>query len=58
LLPVTLMMHAFWAIPDPEAARMQYVNFLKNVALFGATLCIAYFGAGPISLDNRTRDRD
>lgn len=51
LIPVTLMMHAFWAIPEPDAARMQYVQFLKNVALLGATLLIAYFGAGPVSLD-------
>jgi putative oxidoreductase len=58
LVPVTLMMHAFWAIPDPDAARMQYVQFLKNVSLFGATLLIAHFGAGPVSLDNRTRERD
>lgn len=56
LLPVTLVMHPFWAIPDPEAARMQYVSFLKNVALFGATLFIAHFGAGPISLDQRARE--
>jgi putative oxidoreductase len=58
LAPVTLMMHAFWLIPDPDAARTQYVNFLKNVALFGGALCLAYFGAGPISLDARARDSD
>ncbi len=58
LIPVTLTMHAFWAIPDPDAARMQYTQFLKNVALFGATLLIAHFGAGPFSIDSRTRVPD
>jgi putative oxidoreductase len=57
LVPVTLTMHAFWAVPDPDAARVQYVQFLKNVALFGATLLIAHFGAGPLSIDDRLRDR-
>jgi putative oxidoreductase len=58
LAPVTLMMHAFWLVPDPNAARLEYMSFLKNVALFGGALCLAYFGAGPISLDARARDSD
>lgn len=51
LVPVTFMMHQFWAAPDAMTAMMQQVNFLKNVSLIGAALLIAYFGAGPISLD-------
>ena len=53
LVPVTLMMHAFWSVPDPQAAQMQMVSFMKNLSMLGAALLIAYFGAGPISLDAR-----
>jgi putative oxidoreductase len=51
LVPVTLMMHKFWGVADPMMAKMQQVMFMKNVALTGASLLLAWFGAGPISLD-------
>jgi uncharacterized membrane protein YphA (DoxX/SURF4 family) len=55
LLPVTLMMHAFWAIDDPMMRVMQQAMFMKNLAMLGGVLFIAYFGAGPLSLDARSR---
>jgi putative oxidoreductase len=51
LIPVTLMMHNFWTFADPTAAAMQQTMFVKNLALIGGALMIAYFGAGPVSLD-------
>jgi putative oxidoreductase len=51
LVPVTVMMHNFWAIEDPLMAQLQQAMFMKNLALFGAALLIAHFGAGPLSLD-------
>jgi putative oxidoreductase len=53
LVPVTLMMHNFWAVPDPHAAMTQQAMFMKNVSIMGACLLIAYFGAGPFSIDAR-----
>jgi putative oxidoreductase len=53
LVPVTLSMHAFWAVPDPNMAQLQFAMFMKNVGLLGGTLLIAHFGAGPYSLDGR-----
>ncbi|RBL89623.1 DoxX family protein [Chitinophaga flava] len=53
LIPVTFAIHRFWGIADPMAAQMQMANFMKNVALVGSALLIAYFGAGPLSLDNK-----
>jgi putative oxidoreductase len=53
LVPVTLAMHKFWGITDPMQAQMQQINFMKNVALLGATFLVMYFGAGPVSLDER-----
>ena len=55
LVPVTLAMHAFWAVPDPMMRMMQQGMFMKNLGLLGGVLLIAYFGAGPVSLDERAR---
>ncbi len=53
LIPVTVMMHNFWAVKDPMMAQMQQIMFMKNVSMLGGALLIAYFGAGPLSLDAR-----
>lgn len=55
LVPVTIMMHNFWAVTDPAAAQMQMVNFLKNLGLMGGALLIAFYGAGPVSWDQHHR---
>ncbi|MEL7038700.1 MAG: DoxX family protein [Cyanobacteria bacterium J06592_8] len=48
LAPTTLIFHNFLA--DPQ----ETIPFLKNVAFIGAMFYIAYFGAGPISLDQNS----
>ena len=53
LVPVTPMMHNFWAVKDPMMAQMQMIMFLKNLSMLGAALLITQFGAGPWSLDAR-----
>jgi putative oxidoreductase len=52
LVPITLMMHNFWAAPDKMAAQMQMAMFIKNLSILGGALMIAYFGTGPLSLDS------
>jgi uncharacterized membrane protein YphA (DoxX/SURF4 family) len=42
LVPVTLMMHAFWQESDPQARSSEQINFNKNVALIGAALILFY----------------
>jgi putative oxidoreductase len=54
LLPVTFMMHNFWAVTDPMMQQMQMVNFMKNISMLGGALIISYWGAGPMSLDNKS----
>ncbi len=54
LVPVTLMMHNFWAVKDPMMAQMQMIMFMKNVSMLGGALLITQFGAGPLSLDARS----
>lgn len=57
LVPVTGIMHNFWAVRDPMTAQMQEGFFLANLSRIGACLLIAHFGAGPISLDARAAAR-
>ncbi|MBO9998533.1 MAG: DoxX family protein [Cyanobacteria bacterium SID2] len=51
LIPATLVFHSPL---DPE----QTTNFLKNLGLLGGLLMSFYFGAGPVSLDDRQSNRD
>lgn len=53
LIPVTLMMHGFWKFNDPAQHQVQMTMFMKNTSMLGAAFFIAWFGAGPLSLDAR-----
>ncbi|MBI2793772.1 MAG: DoxX family protein [Ignavibacteria bacterium] len=46
LVPVTLIMHAFWRIEDPNMEMIQRVMFFKNLSMLGAAIIIALNGAG------------
>lgn len=52
LLPVTLIMHDFWSVTDPQMAQQQMTAFLKNLSMIGAAVLIMFYGAGPISIDH------
>lgn len=52
LVPVTLVMHKFWGIDDPQVAALQKAMFMKNVSMAGAALLVMFHGAGPCSLDS------
>ena len=52
-VPVTVMMHNFWAVQDPMMRGMQEAMFMKNLSMLGAALLISHFGAGPLSFDAR-----
>ncbi len=53
LVPVTLMMHNFWAVSEPMMRNMQMAHFMKNLALMGSAILIFFFGSGPTSIDSR-----
>ncbi len=57
LVPVTMMMHNFWTVKDPNMAQLQQTMFLKNLSMLGGALLITHFGAGPVSLDARRHHR-
>ena len=50
LVPITLVMHRFWELEDAHVLLLNNLCFMKNLALVGASLMIAYFGSGPMSL--------
>jgi putative oxidoreductase len=50
-------MHAFWNVPDPMMRQIQMAFFMKNLAMLGGALLVAYWGAGPVSLDERAEQR-
>ncbi len=52
LVPVTIIMHRFWGVADPQVAMIQRVNFMKNLSMIGGTLVLMYYGSGPVSLDS------
>jgi len=54
MIPTTFIFHNFWTYP-PEAAGMQQVMFLKNVAIIGALLVLSVAGAGTYSVDGRKK---
>jgi putative oxidoreductase len=42
LLATLVTMHDFWNLEDPQQRAAEQVNFLKNVALIGASLALMY----------------
>ncbi len=51
LVPVSLMMHNFWKLEDPQLRMADKINFTKNMALLGAVLMVlAIPSPWPLSL--------
>jgi putative oxidoreductase len=50
LVPVNIIMHPLGG--GGQQAMMMMVLFMKDLSLTGAALMIAYFGAGPLSIDS------
>jgi len=56
LIPVSLQMHRFWEIDDPQQRVAERVNFTKNMALAGAALAMMQLREPwPASLDSACR---
>jgi putative oxidoreductase len=55
LIPVTAMMHDFWTLTDPMMRITQRIMFMKNISMLGGAILIAWFGAGPWSIDARRK---
>ena len=54
MVPVTFIMHAFWADRDPAQRQADIVNFTKNIGLLGSSLMfLAVPRPWPYSLERR-----
>jgi putative oxidoreductase len=55
-VPVTLIMHAFWADRDPAQRQSDIIHFGKNIGLLGSALMfLAVPRPWPYSLERRLR---
>ncbi len=58
LAVVTPVVHAFWAVSDPEGRQIELAQFMKNTALAGAALSLLAIDLPwPVSLDRTLRRR-
>jgi uncharacterized membrane protein YphA (DoxX/SURF4 family) len=56
LVPTTLARHPFWEIKDDKAARQQeFIQFLKNLSIFGGLLLVAQDTEGRPGIAWRTQ---
>ena len=51
LVPVTFVMHNFWAATDAAAFRLELILFPRNLVLLGCAVLVTAVGAGSLSLD-------
>jgi putative oxidoreductase len=51
LIPVTFLFHNFWALGGMDRID-NMIHFEKNLAIMGALLYLATFGAGGLSIDS------
>jgi len=54
LVITTLYFHNFWALPEPQA-KMQMVQFMKNLCIMGGLAMVVAFGPGKFSIDWKLR---
>lgn len=47
LVPTAFMMHAFWREDDPMVKQNEMAHFMKNLALAGAAMLIAFYANSP-----------
>ena len=54
MIPTTLIFHGFWMFDGAEA-KMQMINFMKNLAIIGGLGLLVANGAGRFSVDQLLR---
>lgn len=59
LIPVSLQMHRYWDVEDPQQRMAEMVNFTKNMALIGAALMMMQIQEPwPVSIDAARKDEE
>lgn len=54
-LMISLVMHDFWTLEEGLVRGHETQNFVKNMGIMAGLLAIAGLGAGPFSVDNRSK---
>ena len=57
LIPTTILFHDFWNIPNQDEFKMQLIQFLKNLGLFGGLAVLVELGPGPWAFDRLRQKR-
>ena len=57
ILPVSVIMHNFWALPEGEQRMGEMISFMKNFTIVGGLLFVLAMGAGPVSIDALRRKK-
>ncbi len=57
IVPVSLIMHNFWALPEGEQRAGEMISFMKNFTITGGLLFVLAMGAGPVSIDALRRKK-
>ena len=57
LVPVSLIMHNFWAFEEGPERMAQMISFMKNVSIAGGVTMVLALGAGPCSIDRLLEPR-
>lgn len=57
LVPVTIVMHNFWTLPEGQQRMAEMAHFMKNVTIAGGLLFVLGTGAGPCSIDALRRKK-
>lgn len=55
LLIMSITMHNFWTLEDPQAKQVDQIMFMKNIAMIGGLLVLAWAMAGadvPFTITN------
>jgi putative oxidoreductase len=59
LIPVSLQMHRFWDVDDPQLRQNEMAHFAKNMALVGAALAMMQIPEPwPASIDEARADEE
>ena len=51
LVPVSLIIHNFWTLPEGPERMNQMIGFMKNVSISGGLVMVMALGPGPLSID-------
>jgi len=57
LIPVSVIMHNFWALEEGPERMGEMINFMKNVSIMGGATMVLALGAGPCSIDSMMKPR-